>query len=487
MASTDARPVPRKNTAYRVYFPILDADGDLVTGASSLDSEVSIDGGSFADCTNEATEIGSTGIYYLDLTSGEMNGDAVVVQVKTATSGAKTTPIIFYPEEVGDFRVNVEQFGGSNGTFSSGRPEVNTTHAAGTAWNSGAIGASTLASDTIAAAKIASGAITSAKFAAGAIDAAAIANGAIDAATFAADVDAEILSYIVDDATRIDASALNTLSGHDPGETIMGATDLGTGSGLTSLATAAELAKVPKSDGTVTWNASAAAQIQSEANDALVANHLDHLLAATYDPASKPGASDALLNELIESDGGVSRYTANALEQAPTGGSAPSAADIADAVWEEALTDHNGTPGSTAEALGAAGSAGDPWATTLPGSYSSGQAGKIIGDNLNATIGSRATQTSVDDLPTNAELASALSTIAAAIDDIPDALLDQVDGVETDLTVRGALRLTLAALAGKLSGANTSTTTIRNVGDTKDRIIATTDATGRTSVTTDAS
>ncbi len=140
--------------------------------------------------------------------------------------------------------VNTSHFGGTAGTFASGRPEVNTTHAAGTAWNSGAIGASTLASDTIAAAKIATGAITAAKFAAGAIDAAAIANGAIDAATFAADVDAEILSYIVDDATRIDASALNTLSGHDPGETIMGATDLGTGAGLTSLASAANLATV---------------------------------------------------------------------------------------------------------------------------------------------------------------------------------------------------------------------------------------------------
>ena len=39
MASTDARPFPLKNTAYRVTFPILDADGDLVTGASSPDSE----------------------------------------------------------------------------------------------------------------------------------------------------------------------------------------------------------------------------------------------------------------------------------------------------------------------------------------------------------------------------------------------------------------------------------------------------------------
>lgn len=46
--------------------------------------------------------------------------------------------------------------------------------------------------------------------AANVVTASAVADGAIDAATFAADVDAEILSYIVDDATRIDASSLNT-------------------------------------------------------------------------------------------------------------------------------------------------------------------------------------------------------------------------------------------------------------------------------------
>ena len=40
MASTDARPIPIKNTAFRAVFPILDADGDLVTGATGLDSEV---------------------------------------------------------------------------------------------------------------------------------------------------------------------------------------------------------------------------------------------------------------------------------------------------------------------------------------------------------------------------------------------------------------------------------------------------------------
>lgn len=56
-----------------------------------------------------------------------------------------------------------------------------------------------------------------------------------------ADATDQIRDSVVDDATRIDASALNTLSGHDPGETIMGATDLGTGGGLTSLASAANM------------------------------------------------------------------------------------------------------------------------------------------------------------------------------------------------------------------------------------------------------
>ena len=80
MASTDARPFPLKNTAFRVVFPILDADGDIVTGATGLDSEISKDQGTFADCTNEATEIAtSSGIYYLDLTNTEMNADHVAI------------------------------------------------------------------------------------------------------------------------------------------------------------------------------------------------------------------------------------------------------------------------------------------------------------------------------------------------------------------------------------------------------------------------
>ena len=69
---------------------------------------------------------------------------------------------------------------------------------------------------------------------------------------------------------------------------------------------------------------------------------------------------------------------------------APTAAANADAVWDEALSGHS-TGGSAGAALTGAGSAGDPWTSTLPGAYGAGTAGKIIGDNLNATVSSRST------------------------------------------------------------------------------------------------
>lgn len=67
-----------------------------------------------------------------------------------------------------------------------------------------------------------------------------------------------------------------------------------------------------------------------------------------------------------------------------------------------------------------------------------------------------------------------------------DSILDSADAIETGLTMRGALRIITAALSGKLSGAGTTTVTIRNYGDTKNRITATVDTDGnRSAVTTD--
>jgi len=101
MAAADAQPFPIKNRAFRLVFPILDADGDLVTGATTPDSEISKDQGTFTDCTNEMTEIATaSGVYYLDLTVTEMNADCVVIIAKTATAGAKTTVLTMYPVDL---------------------------------------------------------------------------------------------------------------------------------------------------------------------------------------------------------------------------------------------------------------------------------------------------------------------------------------------------------------------------------------------------
>jgi hypothetical protein len=87
----------KKSAAFNLQFPIFDADGDLVTAAASLDSEVSKDGGTFTDCTNEAAEIAtSSGMYRLVLTSAEMGADEVAVITKTGTAGAKTAPNVIY-------------------------------------------------------------------------------------------------------------------------------------------------------------------------------------------------------------------------------------------------------------------------------------------------------------------------------------------------------------------------------------------------------
>ena len=96
---------------------------------------------------------------------------------------------------------NVTQFGGSAGTFSGGRPEVNTSHVAGSAvsTSSAQIGVNVVNAGGTA---WASGSLTSGVFASGAITATAIAADAIGASELAADAVAEIADAVWDeDAT----------------------------------------------------------------------------------------------------------------------------------------------------------------------------------------------------------------------------------------------------------------------------------------------
>ena len=98
----NALPYPVYGAPYTVVFPLLDADGDPVTGAT-CDSEISKNGDTAVDCTNEGTEIPFTtatnkGIYYLTLTAAEMTADIVAITIYSATS--KATPIVLYPRKL---------------------------------------------------------------------------------------------------------------------------------------------------------------------------------------------------------------------------------------------------------------------------------------------------------------------------------------------------------------------------------------------------
>lgn len=62
------------------------------------------------------------------------------------------------------------------------------------------------------------------------------------------------------------------------------------------------------------------------------------------------------------------------------------------------------------------------------------------------------------------------------------------ESVESGLTLKEALRLMSAVLAGKVSGGGTETITFRNVGDSKNRVVAEVDTSGnRTAITYDKS
>lgn len=92
-------PYPVKNARFTVIVPFLDADGDP-TDPTTPDTEVSQDGGAFADAAEEVTTIsGTNGMGYITLTGAETNNSAVGVAVKVA-SGPKATLMMLYPRNL---------------------------------------------------------------------------------------------------------------------------------------------------------------------------------------------------------------------------------------------------------------------------------------------------------------------------------------------------------------------------------------------------
>lgn len=322
---------------------------------------------------------GITGIHGFSIDTGD-NTDAsfytvgawFTVVVSAVTIDSQTVSFIaamfrIMPAETvaGKPKVDVDTFGGTAGTFSGGRAEVNTSHIAGSAvsTSSAQIGVNVVNAGGTA-------------WGSGAITAASIATNAIDADAIAADAVTEIQAGL----STLDAAGIRTAVGL------------------------------------------AAANLDTQLT--AIDDYLDTEIAAIKAKTDNLPASPAAVGDI------------------------PSAATIADAVWDEGLSGHLGA-GSTGNALNAAGSSGDPWATSLPGAYGAGSAGKILGDNLNATIASRASQASVD-----------------TIDGVVDAIL--VDTAEIGVAGAGLTNINLPDqtmnITGTLSGSVGSVTGAVTVG-----------------------
>jgi len=154
--------------------------------------------------------------------------------------------------------------------------------------------------------------------------------------------------------------------------------------------------------------AAAAITATAIATDAITANKvadgtIDALTFAAGAINATAIASDAITANKI-ADGAIdaATFAVDSITSAAITNGAT--AEIAAAVWDLAISGHT-TAGTTGEALSAAGTAGDPWTTALPGAYSAGTAGKILGDNLDAAISTRATPAQV-----NTEVVDALAT-----------------------------------------------------------------------------
>jgi uncharacterized protein YjbJ (UPF0337 family) len=150
--------------------------------------------------------------------------------------------------------------------------------------------------------------------------------------------------------------------------------------------------------------------------------------------------------------------------------------EIADGVWDEAISGHL-TGGSTGAALNAAGSAGDPWSTPLPGAYSSGTAGYIVGTNVDALISSRSTYAGGDTAGTTTLLSRLTSTRAGYLDNLSGGAVALASSILDAAGIRAALGLASANLDTQFGDLPTA---VENADALLGRNIAGGSSTGRT-------
>jgi hypothetical protein len=586
-------PYPVYGVPFGIVAPMLDADGDLVTGATTPDAEVSLNGNTFADCTNESTEIATnSGVYYLLLTGAEMTADVVTVIMKSATAGMKTSVVVLYPRKLVSLRA---------GTCAGGAAGSMTLDASASAvddFYNGCLVVGVL--DSTTEARIITDYTGSTQVAAVTpnwnttpdsddtftvylpegrqIEQANVTHWNSLATVALPLVPATAgRSLVVDSAGLADANTVKvgpTASGTAQTARDLGASVLlssGTGTGQVKLAsgyiapnwgdvgsptttlnlsgttvkTATDVeardvdiqARLPAA---LTAGGNIKAGVQGFLDSVFTEGAAGRITAAVkqfFNIASPAATMDhGILVDTVTTYTGNTPQTGDAyarigatgsgLTTLATQASVNTIDDFLDTEVAAILADTNELQTDWADGgrldliLDSAATAGDPWNTSLPGAYGAGKAGKIIGDNINATISSRASQSSVDtvddfldteiaaikaktdNLPASPANEATLTTIAGYLDTEVAAILAAVDTevaaikAKTDLipgTIDGKtfselVTLIAAVLLGKASGLATTTAVYRAVNDSKARVTATVDADGnRSALTLDAS
>jgi len=90
---------PKKNTALVVAFPMVDkTDFNTKETGISPSCQVDKDGGGFVNCTNSASEIGSTGLYRVSLTAAEAGADTIIFKADDGGAACAETVLIIYTD-----------------------------------------------------------------------------------------------------------------------------------------------------------------------------------------------------------------------------------------------------------------------------------------------------------------------------------------------------------------------------------------------------
>lgn len=242
---------------------------------------------------------------------------------------------------------------------------------------------------------------------------------------------------------------------------------------------ATEVGKIPKSDSNVTWNATALGSIEAEAVDALESFNLDTLAGVDTGVAVDGDLSPHVVT------GSVFAHIMAANKDVTTSYNASTDsleairvhADTIKSETSTIVTDTNEIQGKlpTNKFMGSSDGADDDGTlntiatdttTDIPALIATAQA------DLDTITGGSGVLIDTDAVDADALAADAV-----------DKIIDEV--VEGSITLRQAIRLFLSVQTGLSSGGGTDTIVFRDIGDTKNRISATVDATGnRTAIGT---